>query len=286
MSNVSLGPAPFPELTHIMIGLESCSFLVSPGWARAVLGRETPLPAESALPSLAGGRLHPLRRAEHDDGRWRLLLGRRARQGHVYQALPQRAQQVGWMLLTWLSPRMLLDCDATFRVSLSLCSPQAPLDVQRNLLPPQLRGHGPPVHSRQCRPQTGEAGPQARAQSRKLLFEGRAFHCVSWRHRRLGSRYALSPCSLLQVREMVEIITKEFILMAGTVDEVSRAGSRFPASPQWCGQQVPPTPVSQPERGAPPPGFLRRTVCRAPRPSVCVGLVRASCGRSCPFAAP
>lgn len=104
MSNVSLGPAPFPELTHIMIGLESCSFLVSPGWARAVLGRETPLPAESALPSLAGGRLHPLRRAEHDDGRWRLLLGRRARQGHVYQALPQRAQQVGWMLLTWLSP--------------------------------------------------------------------------------------------------------------------------------------------------------------------------------------
>ena len=27
MSNVSLGPAPFPELTHVMIGLESCSFL-------------------------------------------------------------------------------------------------------------------------------------------------------------------------------------------------------------------------------------------------------------------
>ncbi|VCW66870.1 unnamed protein product, partial [Gulo gulo] len=27
MSDVSLGPAPFPELTHIMIGLESCSFL-------------------------------------------------------------------------------------------------------------------------------------------------------------------------------------------------------------------------------------------------------------------
>ncbi|XP_066222809.1 mitochondrial-processing peptidase subunit alpha isoform X1 [Saccopteryx leptura] len=27
MSNVSPGPAPFPELTHIMIGLESCSFL-------------------------------------------------------------------------------------------------------------------------------------------------------------------------------------------------------------------------------------------------------------------
>lgn len=28
MSNVSLGPTPIPELTHIMIGLESCSFLV------------------------------------------------------------------------------------------------------------------------------------------------------------------------------------------------------------------------------------------------------------------
>jgi hypothetical protein len=29
MSNVSLGPTPIPELTHIMVGLESCSFLVS-----------------------------------------------------------------------------------------------------------------------------------------------------------------------------------------------------------------------------------------------------------------
>lgn len=27
MSNVSLGPTPIPELTHIMVGLESCSFL-------------------------------------------------------------------------------------------------------------------------------------------------------------------------------------------------------------------------------------------------------------------
>ncbi|XP_024417978.2 mitochondrial-processing peptidase subunit alpha isoform X2 [Desmodus rotundus] len=27
MSNVSLGPTPFPELTHVMVGLESCSFL-------------------------------------------------------------------------------------------------------------------------------------------------------------------------------------------------------------------------------------------------------------------
>lgn len=29
MSDVNLGPTPIPELTHIMIGLESCSFLVS-----------------------------------------------------------------------------------------------------------------------------------------------------------------------------------------------------------------------------------------------------------------
>ena len=34
MSDVSLGPTPIPELTHIMIGLESCSFLVGvcPFW--------------------------------------------------------------------------------------------------------------------------------------------------------------------------------------------------------------------------------------------------------------
>ncbi|KAG7276682.1 hypothetical protein CRUP_006861 [Coryphaenoides rupestris] len=50
MSDVSLGPTPIPELAHIMIGLESCSFLV-------------------------GGRLHPVRRTQHDDGRGRVLLG-------------------------------------------------------------------------------------------------------------------------------------------------------------------------------------------------------------------
>lgn len=39
MSDVSLGPTPIPELTHIMIGLESCSFLVGlygPGSPRRV----------------------------------------------------------------------------------------------------------------------------------------------------------------------------------------------------------------------------------------------------------
>lgn len=38
MSDVSLGPTPIPELTHIMIGLESCSFLVSINLKSLVLG--------------------------------------------------------------------------------------------------------------------------------------------------------------------------------------------------------------------------------------------------------
>jgi len=38
MSDVSLGPTPIPELTHIMIGLESCSFLVSVNLKSFVLG--------------------------------------------------------------------------------------------------------------------------------------------------------------------------------------------------------------------------------------------------------
>ncbi|XP_057580062.1 mitochondrial-processing peptidase subunit alpha isoform X3 [Hippopotamus amphibius kiboko] len=37
MSSVSLGPAPFPELAHVMIGLESCSFLEADFIAFAVL---------------------------------------------------------------------------------------------------------------------------------------------------------------------------------------------------------------------------------------------------------
>lgn len=165
MSSVSLGPTPFPELTHIMIGLESCSFLVSPGRSgRASRSRPHSCAgsaqAELCHPSAAGGGLPPFRGAEHDDGRRRLLLGRRARQGHVHQALPQRAQQVGWVPSPAASgppvqPSMLWGLD-TFLASLSPRPSQAPLDVQRDLLPPQLRGHGPPVHSRQCRPQTGE----------------------------------------------------------------------------------------------------------------------------------
>ena len=106
MSNVSLGPAPFPELTHIMIGLESCSFLVSGSGALCGVESGVPSRLSSALTSLAGGRFHPLRRAEHDDGGRRLLFGWRARQGYVYQALPPRAQQVGWVPFTWLSPRL------------------------------------------------------------------------------------------------------------------------------------------------------------------------------------
>lgn len=165
MSSVSLGPTPFPELTHIMIGLESCSFLVSPGrLRRGVLGRASPPcgpgRAELCRPSAAGGGLPPFRGAEHDDGRRRLLLGRWAWQGHVHQALPQRAQQVGWVPSPAASgppvqPSVLWGLD-TFLASLSPRPSQAPLDVQRDLLPPQLRGHGPSVHSRQRRPQTGE----------------------------------------------------------------------------------------------------------------------------------
>ena len=159
MSNVSLGPTPFPELTHIMIGLESCSFLVRPtallsaapashrkGMSPPPMSPTRLVPAGGGLHShpmsqqkgpsplpthppmspqegdfipptphvLTGGAfpsppcppppppgvptgwgLHPFCGAEHDDGRGRLLLGRWAWQGHVHQALPQRAQQVG-----------------------------------------------------------------------------------------------------------------------------------------------------------------------------------------------
>lgn len=49
MSNVSPGPAPFPELTHIMIGLESCSFLVSRAGPRACT-RPCPLPSLPSRP--------------------------------------------------------------------------------------------------------------------------------------------------------------------------------------------------------------------------------------------
>lgn len=52
MSKVSLGPAPFPELTHIMIGLESCSFLVSPAGS---------LPAGPAPPARCAWRDRELR---------------------------------------------------------------------------------------------------------------------------------------------------------------------------------------------------------------------------------
>lgn len=106
MSNVSLGPTPIPELTHIMVGLESCSFLVSLGigWD-ALVGSSNCALTGVSLHSIGGG-LHPLRCAEYDDGRRGLLLGWRTRQRHVLQALPQRAQSVGtrlpraWTVLT------------------------------------------------------------------------------------------------------------------------------------------------------------------------------------------
>lgn len=104
MSDVSLGPTPIPELTHIMIGLESCSFLV--GVYRAWL---SPLGLQTRFTSLisfranshkkfyfyfSGGWLHPFCSAQHDDG-WRgLLLCRRTRERDVHPPLPERAQQV------------------------------------------------------------------------------------------------------------------------------------------------------------------------------------------------
>lgn len=53
---------------------------------------------------------------------------------------------------------------------------------------------------------------------------------------------------LPQVREMVEIITKEFILMGGTVDVVRRAGCNF-LHPHHAGQAVL---CAQPEQCSPP----------------------------------
>lgn len=94
-------------------------------------------------------------------------------------------------------------------------SPQAPLDVQRNCLPPQLRGHGPPVHPRQRRPPPGEGvsvGPR--------LGGGAAVLGQVSPRRAESAAHLVLPS---QVREMVEIITKEFVLMGGTVDVVSAA---------------------------------------------------------------
>lgn len=66
------------------------------------------------------------------------------------------------------------------------------------------------MHPRQRRPQTGEA--QAGEASCRRASQA---SCVN------NPRLGLLPPS--QVREMVEIITKEFILMGGTVDVVSTA---------------------------------------------------------------
>lgn len=54
MSKVSLGPAPFPELTHIMIGLESCSFLVSPAGSP-----QAPRPLAQHAPRCGPCKLRP-----------------------------------------------------------------------------------------------------------------------------------------------------------------------------------------------------------------------------------
>lgn len=56
---------------------------------------------------------------------------------------------------------------------------------------------------------------QVRPRPGRQLPQGGSGSCVN------SSRFGLMPPS--QVREMVEIITKEFILMGGTVDVVSVA---------------------------------------------------------------
>lgn len=86
-----------------MVGLESCSFLVSPGigWDAPVRLSNCGRLALTGVPLHSiGGGLHPLRCAEYDDGRRGLLLGWRAWQRHVLQALPQCAQSVGTRLLS------------------------------------------------------------------------------------------------------------------------------------------------------------------------------------------
>lgn len=148
-------------------------------------------------------------------------------------------------------------------VTLFWCPSQAPLDVQCDLLPPQLRGHRPAVHSCQRRPQTGEAG---------LLSVGDQWPQAT------GLRWHAVLHALLQVREMVEIITREFVLMAGTVDVVSTSGVsagwrvRCGGGQQWARVPCPPNSsvsagTAQPAGGGP---VLAGVPAEEPPASVCV----------------
>nr|KAF6434183.1 peptidase, mitochondrial processing subunit alpha [Molossus molossus] len=136
MSQVSLGPAPFPELTHIMIGLESCSFLEADFIPFAVLNM-----------MMGGG-------------------------GSFSAGGPGKG----------MFTRLYL-----------------------NVL---NRHHW-----------------MYNATSYHHSYEDTGLLCI---HASADPR---------QVREMVEIITKEFILMGGTVDVVRRAGCRF-SHPHRAGQAV------------------------------------------------
>lgn len=77
MSDVSLGPTPIPELTHIMIGLESCSFLVCTCDICLLFASEqhpdVSLHLYVFFCFFKGGRFHPLCSAEYDDG-WRWII--------------------------------------------------------------------------------------------------------------------------------------------------------------------------------------------------------------------
>ena len=87
LSDVSLGPTPMPELGHIVIGLQLNLIAVQNYYLSFERSRECWPPAP---------RLHPLLRAQHDDGWWRQLLRRRTWQGDVHQTLHQGAQQGAW----------------------------------------------------------------------------------------------------------------------------------------------------------------------------------------------
>lgn len=155
MSNVSLGPTAFPELTHIMIGLESCSFLVSPRQARA--------PQAGRVPS---ADLCPTSLQEADFIPFAVLNMMMGGGGSFSAGGPGKGMFTRLYLnvlnrCVACRPRATAQRRARHTVMAHSgvpfsVSPQAPLDVQRNCLPPQLRGHGPAVRPCQRRPPTGE----------------------------------------------------------------------------------------------------------------------------------
>lgn len=108
MSNISPGPSPFPELTHVMVGLESCSFLEPDFIPFAVLNMM--MGGGGSFSAGGPGKGMFTRLYLNVLNRWALppVFGR-------------GIATVMLMVTGSLSP-----------------FPQAPLDVQCHLLPPQL----------------------------------------------------------------------------------------------------------------------------------------------------